>query len=478
MRKEILALFMLILAMACSKQSTYINSVTVSSNGRYFEYKGKPFLYLGDTAWELFHKLDREEATKYLQNRAKKGFTVIQAVVLAELNGLKTPNAYGEVPLIDLDPTKPNEKYFEHVDFIVNKAEELGLIVGMLPTWGDKIPNIIGGDGPVVFNPENAKAFGQFLGNRYKNKPIIWILGGDRTIDSDTAFAIWKNMAAGLKKGDNGRHIISFHPRGGRTSSYWLHNEEWIDFNMYQSAHFHHFQKVYEYASHDYLLNPAKPTVDSEPAYEDIPLEFWTFNEWQTDKKVFERILDSNFLIKEPSFYKKGFFTDYDVRVHAYWNLLSGAGGFTYGNNAVWQMFEKGDKPQIPCLFDWRESLDRPGAAQVRFVKKLFEMRSISKLIPDQSAIYGINNRDDNHIRAAIASDGSFLISYLAKGQPVSIVMKKVSGNKVNAWWFNPRNGESTSIGEFENKGIKTFTPPSSGLNSDWVLVLDDKAKY
>ena len=56
----------------------------VHENRRYLQYEnGKPFLYLGDTAWELFHRLNREEATQYLTNRAQKGFTVIQAVVLA-----------------------------------------------------------------------------------------------------------------------------------------------------------------------------------------------------------------------------------------------------------------------------------------------------------------------------------------------------------------------------------------------------------
>jgi hypothetical protein len=55
---------------------------------------GRPFFWLGDTAWELFHRLNREEATRYLEDRASKGFTVIQAVALAELDGLNTPNAY------------------------------------------------------------------------------------------------------------------------------------------------------------------------------------------------------------------------------------------------------------------------------------------------------------------------------------------------------------------------------------------------
>lgn len=455
-------------------------TLRVSENKRFLETeKGKPFLWMGDTAWELFHKLDREEATEYLENRAEKGFTVVQAVVLAELDGLRTPNALGDLPLIDLDPAKPNEKYFEHVDFIVNKAEELGLFIGMLPTWGDKVPNIIGGDGPVVFTPENAGVFGKFLGERYKNKPIIWILGGDRNVDSDTTFHIWKNMAAGLRAGDGGRHLISYHPRGVHSSSYWLHNEDWLDFNMYQTAHFHRYQKVYENAMHDYSLSPVKPTIEAEPAYEDIGMEFWTFEEWRNNPEVYKTVFDSDNLVKNREFFKKGFFTDYDVRVHAYWDLLSGACGYTYGNNAVWQMFKKGKKVVIPCLYDWRESLDRPGANQIRHIRKLFEQRDFSKLVPDQSAIYGKNYKDDNHIRAAVASDASFLIAYMAKGQPVTIVMKKIKGPKVSAWWYNPRNGEANPIGEFDHVGFQTFVPPSSGENNDWILVLDDKkAKY
>ncbi len=81
----------------------------LSANGRYFVYgDGTPFFYLGDTAWELFHRLNREEADTYLQDRANKGFNVIQAVVLAEQDGLRIPNPYGQVPFQNLDPTKPN----------------------------------------------------------------------------------------------------------------------------------------------------------------------------------------------------------------------------------------------------------------------------------------------------------------------------------------------------------------------------------
>ncbi len=79
----------------------------LTANRRYLQYEnGKPFFYLGDTAWELFHRRNREEVAQYLTNRAQKGFTVIQAVVLAQLGGLTVPNPYGDLPLIE-GPTRP-----------------------------------------------------------------------------------------------------------------------------------------------------------------------------------------------------------------------------------------------------------------------------------------------------------------------------------------------------------------------------------
>ena len=95
--------------MQFTKFRNKLGKLRVAANHRYLEYDdGTPFFYLGDTAWELFHRLDREEAQYYLSNRAAKGFTVIQAVALAELGGTDVPNAYGELPLINRDPTTPN----------------------------------------------------------------------------------------------------------------------------------------------------------------------------------------------------------------------------------------------------------------------------------------------------------------------------------------------------------------------------------
>lgn len=447
-------------------------NLKISQDKRYIEdTDGKPFLWLGDTAWELFHKLNREEADYYLTKRAKQGFTVIQAVLLAEDDGLKKPNAYGEIPLIDLNPIKPNLKYFEHVDYIIKKAEKLGLYIALLPTWADKVPNNRPGRGPVVFNEKNAGIYGEFLGKRYGKSNVIWILGGDRNIDNDTALGVWRAMAAGIKKEDQGRNLMSYHPAGENSSS--SYTEDWIDFNIYQSGHAHKYMPIYRFAEKDSNQVPPKPFIDAEPAYEDIPVRFWKYIDWENKEKVPAKILDKNNLLKAKStHFKEGFFTDHDVRVHAYWNFLSGACGYTYGNNAVWQMFKKGGSFAIPCLTDWKDALDRPGAHDIKHLHKIFSVFPLGMFKADQSLILNAYGMDNTYISSALAKDFSFALIYLALGQSVKVDLNKLKEGQVSAFWYNPRSGKLSTSTLIERTDQFEFMSPSSGINNDWLLVL------
>jgi hypothetical protein len=146
-----------------------------------------------------------------------------RAVVLAEIEGIRQPNAYGDSALVAEDPTKPSEAYFRHVDWIVEKANGLGLVIGLLPTWGDKVGKPQG-HGPQIFTPENASVYGEMLGRRYSHADLVWIIGGDRFVDDDEKQRIWRSLARGLRAGGVGTHFVTFHPRGGgdaeSTSSY------------------------------------------------------------------------------------------------------------------------------------------------------------------------------------------------------------------------------------------------------------------
>ena len=122
-----LACFLMFAWAAAPLDAADLPKLKVSDNKRFLvTADGKPFFYLGDTAWELFHRLDRAEADRYLETRARQGFNVIQAVAIAEVDGHTVPNAYNHLPLTELDPAKPavkdgpNNAYWDHVDSIVD----------------------------------------------------------------------------------------------------------------------------------------------------------------------------------------------------------------------------------------------------------------------------------------------------------------------------------------------------------------------
>ena len=425
--------------------------LAISKNRRFLIHQdGTPFFYLGDTAWELFHRLDREEADIYLQNRAEKQFTVIQAVVLAEFGGLNVPNAYGQVPLYDSDPTRPNEDYFQHVDWIATQAGELGLYIGMLPTWGDKW-NTAWGKGPVIFTPENAAIYGEFLGRRYRDMPIIWILGGDRVVQDDIHRSIINSMAAGVKEGDGGQHLVTFHPSGRRSSADPFHSSEWLDFNMIQSGHRGRDTANYDMISHDYRRVPTKPCMDGEPRYEDHPV------------------------MGEGGATDAPYFDEYDVRKAAYWALFAGAHGHTYGCHPIWQMWDPSRKVVNGVRTPWQEAVDLPGAGQMQHARKLLESRPFFARIPDQSLIASDEGTGGDHVQATCAEDGSYAFVYIPSGKDVSINLGKLSGNVLKTYWYDPREGTAQDIGEIPKSAVHKFTPPACG--PDWVLVIDDASK-
>jgi hypothetical protein len=431
---------------------------------------GEPFLWIGDTAWDLFRKLSKEEAIFYLNNRAEKGFSVIQAVVLP-MGSAAQSNFYGEKAFTAEGPAKPNEKYFEYIDFVVQEVKKRGMFMGLLPTWANNVVNRSGKG--AYFNTETARAYGKFLANRYKDSPVVWILGGDRNVHTDDEFEIWNAMAQGLQEGDGGRNLISYHPTAPISSHYWFHDEPWLSFNIIQTGHFKKFHTVYEFGEVFQQVLPIKPYVNAEPAYEDIAVLFWHYNDYAKFGKKKEDVIGEDGLIKDKGFYPHGFFDDYDVRMEAYWTFFAGGAGYTYGNNAIWQMYKPGARYAVPCLTFWDGALDRPGADDMRHVKKLFTDFPLGSFHIDQSVVYGTNFTDENNIRSIVADDQSFILLYLNKGQNVSVNAAKLA-RPGTAFWFDPREGTMEKIQSIDNKGIHSFDPPGEfgQAGNDWILIL------
>jgi len=425
--------------------------INVSENRRFLVREdGTPFFYLGDTAWELFHRLTLEEADEYLRRRADQGYTVIQAVVLAELEGLVDPNANGDLPLIDLDPTRPNEAYFAHVDQVVNRANELGLVVAMLPTWGDKW-NVKWAKGPEIFSPENARVFGEYVGRRYRDADLIWVMGGDRPYETDLHVEITRSMAEGVRAGDGGAHLITVHPYGGGHSSEKLHQEPWLDFNMIQSGHHWRNGENYRMLANDYALQPTKPCMDAESAYEDHPVN------WKPDEL--------------------GFFNDVEVRRPSYWGVFAGGHGLTYGHHAVWQMLTLSRNPVGFARGNWRDALEFPVAQQMVHLKNLMLSRPFLTRVPAPDMIAGEAGKGEDHIEATRDADGSYAFVYFPRDRGVDLDLTKLTGDELTVSWFDPRTGVVAQQESMQRVARASFAPPADSGGPDWVLVLDDASR-
>jgi hypothetical protein len=423
----------------------------VSANGRYLVTDdGKPFFWLGDTGWLLLEKLSKEDAVKYLEERRRQGFNVIQVMLL---HGLGEKDIYGDKALVNGDLSKPdtsaNGGYWDQVDYVVKQAADRGIYVALVPLWGGNVKS-----GRV--NVTNASAYARFLARRYKDSPnVIWMNGGD--IKGSDHEEVWNAIGTTLKTGSSG-HLVTYHPRGRTSSSTWFHGQSWLDFNSVQSGHrrynqdtsaedLHYGEDNWRYIRADYDRTPVKPVLDAEPSYERIP----------------QGLHD----IKQPKW------TDKDVRRYAYWSVFAGACGFTYGDNPVMQMHkrEEGVGAYGAAEF-WEDALRDPGAEQMRYLKALMLSRPYFERIPDQSLVAGGQGEKYNYLIATMGKQYAFIYTY--NGRTMSIRMGRIAGDSVKASWYNPRDGSWTEAGLYPNRGVRTFDPPGETANgNDWVLVLD-----
>ncbi|HKI45403.1 MAG TPA: glycoside hydrolase family 140 protein [Balneolales bacterium] len=434
----------------------------VSANGRFLQHTdGTPFFWLGDTAWLMFQRLNRKQVREYLDDRASKGFNVIQCMVLHELPEHDT---YGSKATINSDPARPlttpgndpgdpkQYDYWDNIDYCIHEAAKRGIYVALVPVWGSIVKS-------GQFDEAHAEKYARFLANRFKNDPnIIWINGGDTKGSVKTK--IWNTIGKTIKRIDH-HHLMTFHPYGRTCSSQWFHDASWLDFDMFQSGHRDYSQigndnptawkgeDNWHYVREDRKRKPLKPVMDGEPSYEGIPHGLHNPSEprWKA----------------------------YDARRYAWWSVLAGACGHTYGDNAVIQFYEPPYKPAYGAYEFWWFAIHDRGSSQIRYVKKLMLSRPYFQRRYDEAAIVG--NPGTRHDRVIAAKGRQYEYAYIATGRPFSIKLGRITGKNVKAWWYNPRTGKATLIGTFANHGTHHFNPPGAQAEgNDWVLVLDDSA--
>lgn len=430
--------------------------LTISENKRFFQNGEVPFFWLGDTAWLMFCTLTKEEIDLYLRNRAEKGYNVIQITIAHKW---PTETIDGKTAFLDGDFTKPNlEKngFWDLVDYTVKRAEELGLYLGLLPIWSGIYK-------AKLLNEENVETYIQFLTDRYKKAPnLIWITGGD--CKGTDGFEFWSMMGRKLKQ-EMPDTLATFHPFGRTVTSDYFPDSEWIDFYMFQSGHRRYDQKSlkkwddsmtmgYYYGEDTFRYmervengGNIKPTLDAEPSYEHIPHG-----------------------LHDPS---QPFWQDYDVRRFAYWSVLAGAAGFTFGHSSIMQFYTgDGTKPgAYGCTIHWMDAIHSPGCDNMSKMAQLMNSVAYEKGKAAQHLLAYKEGLRYNRISAFAGEDYALFYDYT--GRTIDVKANPLKGEEVEAWWFDPVSGTESYAGRYNQNQIMSFHPPvGTFTHQDWILKL------
>jgi len=392
--------------------------VRVSENRRYFvDQNGQPVFWLGTTQWQIFREHTLDEARAILAGVKDKGFVFIQAMLAGVGDGTKA-NVRGDKPWQDDDPLTPNEAYFANVDAIIQSAKDLNLVFS-LTLYHQRWRNLI--------TEQNARGWARWLAQRYRDTPnLVWSM----TPEARAEFVpVLRELAAGLREGDGGFHLITFKPDPAPYTSSFLHQEDWLDFDSMQTWKW--VELIYPMIAKDYGLKPVKPVLMAEGAYE-------AGSEYGFDV------------------------TPLWVRRQAYYSYLCGA-HHTYGHNDSWRV-----------LPTWRQALDAPGAVQMGVLKRVFQERLEWWYLNPDPTLFAVGGNTEGTLLnlAARHKDGKWGMAYLAEKATVAIDMTRIAAAaRVQAFWIDPRTGSPAPIGDFPASSIQRFTTPEGW--EDALLILE-----
>lgn len=455
---------------------------------------GKPFLWLGDTQWQMFtsrldwpHGFDRLE-----RDRAAKGFSVVQ-VVAGPLPDFDFNEAWHHHQSNDAgwpwhkDWSGINPDFYDLVDLKISGLVDLGLMPCVVGMWGFWLP---------IMGLERAKEHWRYLVARYGAFPVVWCLagevqmpvyanqraGGDVLHDDLAAQAQgWTEMAHFVRSIDPQANLITAHPAAmghmatvkptelppgvkvvsgsARTT---LLDDTALDFDMLQPGHygFQLLDPMVDVVNAALAQDPVMPVVNAEVNYEGIAGSCWE------DQQRFQ------------------FWT----------SMTDGAAGYTYGAAGIWQFWTKeefskgGDSDNVENAGGgpWEEVMHLPGSTQVGIGRRFFEGFPWWRFERIQEPEAQLRGR---HSSFATGIPGALNIYYLPSGlEPESSKGMLKGGEMINFWWrivlpialadgdyqaywFDPRTAEETPIGVVQpTDGY--WTPPAKPSLLDWVLVV------
>jgi hypothetical protein len=376
-----------------------------------------------------------------VDRRREQGFSVLQMAFLGPMN--KSGGVSSFMPL--RESGTPDVEYWRQVDRYLDVANEAGFVpvVGMaFHTGMDK--NSL----------EDWKSLWRYVIARYGAHAVTWLICGEYNQNGgDREGRVVKTLALGafIKEEDPYRRAMTVHPwwHGGDKRQAW--DQPWYDFIMLQGGHAGHgnVPPTSLYANAWKRADP-KPVLEAECNYEGI----------YAGKPGREHTAD-------------------DVRRTAYHAIQAGSFGYTYGAHGLWYPTQT---PEDKTFSDWGaprvwwEALDRPGAAQMRHLRTVYESVEWWKLEPRPGAVT-VEGKLKDATRPLAKSDGDaahvvwFPMGSGAKS-PASLAC---GGGPYAATWFDPRTGKREPLAAPLPVADGACALPARPDEEDWILVMKEK---
>jgi hypothetical protein len=428
------------LASASSARATPAFPLHVDPTNRYLmDSNNAPFMMVGDSPQALIGNLSEQLADVFMANREKYGINALWVNLLCDSYTACNSDGTtfdGIVPFTTPgDLSTPNPAYFDRAAKMIALAAKHHQVVLLDPAETGGWLSVLESNGAA-----KSRAYGKFLGKRFKDMPnIIWLNGND--------FQNWSDPAADA--------VVSAVAKGIRATD--PDHLQTIELNYYVS---------------DSLDDPTwRGIAGLDAVYTYRPT-------YAKEQSAYARAqFKPTFLVESNYEFEQNGGTDggspANLRHQEYWTMLSGTTGQLYASHYTWTL-----------QGDWRHNLNTPGAKQLRLMRQAFEFKAWYELVPDLDGKVLVNGRGhhsntdsidtDTYATAASTPDGRLVMAYMPNSRTFTIRMSKLSG-RVTAKWYDPTNGAYTKIGSgLRNSGTRDFTPPgtNSAGDGDWLLVL------
>lgn len=417
---------LLILCVSLSFAQTYPLNV----DGRHLEdANGTPFFVNAEAGWSMMANLSHADIHTYLTDRASKGINTILVNLLEHYFSTNAPNNINNDPPFSgaAFQSTAGANYFTFCDSVVNKAAALGVNLMISPAYTGYACGTEGWCAEIqAASVAQMKAWGVWVGNRYKNKAnIVWVIGGDA--DPTGYSGVQERLdsvAAGIRQADTvypNRVMTAHNAPESYARDPWS-GKAWLTLDGAYS----YTTTMWSFVDVAYNASPTKPFLMFESAYE---------NEHSSTAQT--------------------------LRAQAYWAVTRGACGHIFGNNPIW-LFGSG----------WASELDSDGSTSMQYMGNLFRERAWWALLPDRDStiVTAGTLSGTSRATAAYASDSSHIVAYLPTNREITVNLNYLKTNRtIKCYWYDPILGTYSYIGSYA-RGSQAFTPTGS---QDWVFVAE-----